>query len=614
MSSDDELFQECENGFEMDATTVVPESTEVTAHSSNIDHNVFDKTINFSSIAANSTANLANSTANSTVNLANSTASLVSHIPELSMDAEKSDILFKSSIANQTIQSESISSTHASSCAEPNVTETAVEATENESFVKPLTEDTQVVEQFAGIEAIAQENVANITENNIENITDEIELQQSGIVAISNDTHSPEELPTQVNDSEVPENPINIEIPRDGNGNQLREEQPQTVNENPTKLNETNVLEPAEKTIILEDEQNPVNNLNDTINLTTELTGNVSHNDIQVSINSSDAASEQIELEKSLNVTTYEVNQTVQIESEMAYVQANITQDIDDEVKPSEIAPEQATPVADTAAANQTFEAMDVDMNETVNLQQPTTNQFDALNQTVEMADLDQADEVTESDLNVTATVTNELNEPKPTFNEPTSPVQISQAIGFGRNGLNMIQELSEEPRTKVELNQTIDISSSKMNVTPTNQDNCVNDTFVKSNSPSLFNQTHNVSKDFLSSTRHVDMANNTSPSLPNVNLNETIVVDNKLPSINTSFIVSPMAVESESESKTVDFKQISAEPMENTFKLPAKPSKASNPFDHKHAQVQFEVSDDEFQAPGRKFFFFILFCFVESL
>lgn len=56
LSSDDELFQECENG--LDATTIVPNIASVRAHSSNIDHNVFDKTINFSSIEPNSTAGL----------------------------------------------------------------------------------------------------------------------------------------------------------------------------------------------------------------------------------------------------------------------------------------------------------------------------------------------------------------------------------------------------------------------------------------------------------------------------------------------------------------------------------------------------------------------------
>lgn len=97
----------------------------------------------------------------------------------------------------------------------------------------------------------------------------------------------------------------------------------------------------------------------------------------------------------------------------------------------------------------------------------------------------------------------------------------------------------------------------------------------------------------------------------PSFNLNETVVVDNVLPSVNTSYIVSPKAFEMlTNENGSL---QMPNEFDDNPFKLPAKPDKTSNPFaDLKSKTQNFEVSDDEFQSPGRKFCLFILiFSFI---
>lgn len=91
MSSDEEMFQECESGFDLDATATNPTPTNWTqTQSSNIDgQNVFDKTINFSTITANSTASLVAST---------------SAVNDLSQLNEKSDdMLYKTTEVGQTL-------------------------------------------------------------------------------------------------------------------------------------------------------------------------------------------------------------------------------------------------------------------------------------------------------------------------------------------------------------------------------------------------------------------------------------------------------------------------------------------------------------------------------
>lgn len=633
VSSDDELFQECENGFDLEATAVMPNVTR--AHSSNIDSIVFDKTINFSSITANSTAGLASTS-------------------DFSLPSEKSDILFHSGIADQTINGESISSTHANSIVQSNTVESVPEVPSVESFVKSSEEVTRVVEQPANIKIVVDEHV--------EITTEKADVDQTAIAPLQEVSSVSEDVPTKVDNDMVPvsetpdissvehftglqeknevqkEESQSVEKPIDAvteiaeskteNLDQLVEEistsEQTTLPENePAKLDETIDISPAEKdaepaTEIDIVKKNPVENLNSTIEITPEPTKNEIQ-DIQTSINNSERV-EAVQNEIPLNITTDLATEAVEIdqpEIEVTPIQLNVTGTVAIEENSTEA-------VQEVVNANQTFEAMDVDMNETVDIQQPSVvaeNQFVAsnqveetlFNQTVEMADLDQADEMPQPPLNVTVDVSTALSETKPILNEsPIVHSQLPEVKSFDNNGLNTTQVLSEDPKSAVLLNQTIDIPSAKLNVTPPYQLNEVNETFVKMDSPTIFNQTHNISKDFLSSTRHFE-ANNKNMLLK-VNLNETVVVDKKLPSVNTSFIVSPKAAEPEPQPNQVNETFVAApEQKENTFKLPAKPTKTTNPFDMKiQAQNQFDISDDEFQSPGRKFclFFICLFHF----
>lgn len=638
VSSDDELFQECENGFDLDATAVMPNVTR--AHSSNIDHNVFDKTINFSSITANSTAGLASTS-------------------DFSLPSEKSDILFHSVIADQTINGESISSTHGNSTVSSNVVESVLEVPSVESFAKSSEEVIRLVEQPANINIVVDEHIEIATEKADVDQTAEAPSQEESSVSegvqtnmannmvpvsetpdISNIEHFTglqEQNEVQKEESQSVEKPIKTDAVTENaestteNLDQLVEElstsEQTTLSENePVKLDETIDNSPAGKEIGSTTEidivrKNPVENLNSTIEITPEPTKNEIQ-DVQTSMNNSEPV-DAVQNEIPLNVTTdlaKEAVETDQPKTEVTPIQLNVTGTITIEDNSTDAVQEVEFSVDN---ANQTFEAMEVDMNETVDIQQPsvvaenqvgTTNEIveTPFNQTVEMTDLDQADEMAQPPLNITVDVSTVLSEPKPISNESLIVhSQQPKVKSYDNNGMNTTQVLSEDPNTTVSLNQTIDIPSAKLNVTPPSQPNEVNETFVKMGSPTIFNQTHNISKDFLSSTRHFEASNKNV--LPKVNLNETVVVDNKLPSVNTSFIVSPKAAEPVPQPNQVNETFVAAPKQnENTFKLPAKPTKTTNPFDTKiQTQNQFDVSDDEFQSPGRKFFLFFVYLFL---
>ena len=129
---------------------------------------------------------------------------------------------------------------------------------------------------------------------------------------------------------------------------------------------------------------------------------------------------------------------------------------------------------------------------------------------------------------------------------------------------------------------------------------------------------THNISKDFLTSNRRsIDTISSTSTSTPTptpissnkINMNETIVVDSKLPCMNTSYIVPLKSNEMQQKPNDVQneaSKESVMTPEYDPFKMPAVPSTASNPFNSKQNAHAFDISDDEFQTPGCK----SLFCF----
>lgn len=648
VSSDDELFQECENGFDLDATTVNPQvtSSTVQAHSSNIDHNVFDKTINFSSITANSTASLQTTS-------------------DASLPIDRSDILSQTGVADRTINGESISSGYESLITNSNT----IEVPSVESFAKSQEEVICGEELPAKIEIIINDHVESTTEK--ADVEQTVDTQSSEESTVSDD------VSTKANDViNVTETPVvNGLIEPQKEKEEPPKEQPQFVDglagndivtesvvteaENPNRLvkesltNETpspeNAPEKLDKTIDISPNEkstevtpetpvevstsislNPVENLNTTVDVTPQPTNDIIQNDDQSPTNINETVTEQAEAIQSevlLNVTT-DVDKKVEVEidqgdSEKTPIQLNTTEIVSNEENPTETASSVEAPVQ---SANQTFEAMDVDMNETVDVQHPSTDvvyEKDQLlsasdtveqtlfNQTVEMEDLDQADDVTQPPLNVTVDVSLTLNEQKP-IQSPVVSTQQPEVKSNDNKNFNTTQILNIEPKSAPLLNQTIDMPNARMNVTPPiDQFNGVNETFVQSGSPNIFNQTHNVSKDFLSSTRHFEANNKNVNALPKVNLNETVVVDNKLPSTNTSFIVSPKSVDLQPIQMDKPIKT-APEQKENAFKLPAKPTKTTNPFDMKNqAQNQFDVSDDEFQSPGRKFHFYLFVCFI---
>lgn len=570
----------------MDATAVVPKAASIVlAHSSNIDHNAFDKTINFSSIASNSAA----------------------PISDVSQQHDQSDILFKSSIAFQSHQSES------------NITdEHILEVPSVESFVKSSNEEQ--------LDVVANQSNNKIILTKAENTEENLNVYESPTSAdpispmkvyelnfsSSDDSQSPMKvLDTIISDVASPE----INVPTE---------------DFPIDAVEVNQMPVENLNVTVEITSDPIESTNTQIVEEVNVTENEVPTNENVPVESADDA--LIHNEAPLNVTADLVSKNIEenlIEKESAPNATNDNENIVSEEKPVESVQEVEIPVA---AVNQTFEAMDIDMNETVDLQQPIENlaesqQFNAnpienplLNQTVEMADLDQADEVEKPALNVTVDIcqpkSTESNQQKTELNEKPSSIgspeiveasetsEVHETEFVAEKMMNSTEDFEHKPKTV--LNETINITSSKNTSAVQVESANMNETFL--NNSTAFNQTHNLSKDLLSSTRRsLDVANKSSVLLPNVNLNETIVVDNKPPSMNTSYIVCPKTVETPSNG--CDLMQTSSEQQDDLFKMPTKPAKSSNPFaDLKSKTQNFEVSDDEFQSPGRKFLFFVIY------
>lgn len=612
LSSDEELFQECEDP---DTTQVVVNSTTVPGHSSNIDHKEFDKTINFSNITSNSTAG-------------------VSIVSESSHIHERSDILFKTNDADRTIQGDI----------------TGLESSGNQSNDKGL--EVPSVESFATTSVETPEDrPASVTQhlnNTAEELNDEVEEAQeveevpkaeevskedempkaehtpkSGETLKSEETPKPEEsakpeekpIGDQVNSPAVEEANKNGDLNPAQSVDQTITTTPEmnSGRRNSTMKHSDTISSPF---LDMSTEPKPItsfevssssqhaeeNNTNHSLgnsNLSPGLHGN--ENDAQSPLN--ETISKPVDskpLDVTINVMADLSNKSSQInaaEEEKSANQAN------EETKTNEELEVQAF-MPNPSAANQSFEAMEVDMNETVDHQEETQtpSQFGTvteapLNQTVEMADPDQTDEIAQPALDVTVNVSSEPIEPNATFAQPASPSDtFEMAQPKNAEALNVTQNFSEFAKPKLNLNQTVDLASSKNAISPIPVAK-VNDAFMKNVSPFNLNQTHNLSKDFLSST--FDGATKPASPVTKSNLNETIVVENKLPAVDTSFVVSPKSEEMQPKQEG------------GAFKMPAKPSNATNPFSSKpQAQNQSEEFDDEFQSPGRKSYFRFPFVF----
>lgn len=566
LSSDEELFQECENGFDLE-TTLASKSAIVPAHSSNIDHNVFDKTIDFSSIAANSTAGVASP-------------------PDSYQQSDKS-VLF------QSVQNESLLISHINLSDRSDVAAGILEVPSIDCFVQPQIEI--VVTENAEGEP-DNENAVDVNEASAVNEPKIIEGVDQDVPNVDS-VAKPEE-----NDAEFDENPT--ENPRKSHIEEdlIDQTNEPTANVNATvNLNETTDLASAEE-IIEESNEHPIEA-------------------ISLDQNSVDNPNSTIVLEATDDVIRIATEEKPDaIEEKTVQIQSNDSEKIVGVMNSAEPIQNVDIPVMDAAKVNETFEAMDVDMNETIELKETITTfaaiEENILNQTVEMTDLHQADEVSKPALNVTVVVPTEFAEPLPIGNESDLPIDTSkldEAKSPNHQMLNVTQDFSEESKTITDKNKTIVLPNSKENVDTSIQVNSSNDTFLNSHSPTIFNQTHNLSKDFLSSTRQSFDSVSKNPVLQcRPNLNETIVVDNKMPPINTSFIVSPKA--DEIQPKSMDLMQMAGQENQNPFKIPSMPTNAINPFDSKNKTQIVAVSDDEFQAPGCKFNFFVHFLFHFSL
>lgn len=478
MSSDEETFQECESGFDLDATPINPERTPLPAHSSNIDHHVFDKTINFSAIAANSTAGLV--TLSTTTNL--------------SQSAERSDILFKTSEADST-------------------------------------------------------TVLDHTFERLSNQT--IEMDES----VPSDGVSP-----------LPKN-VQIEMPKES------EERNEMI---------------ASGGIDVDEVQNQTISISDEMNVTSL---------VQVGIESDEVPS---------NVTHNEpIDVTIDGPEEMQKQNSSTTEMIGDE-NHSEICEQNQTIVMDKTQDLNDVPVNTVELNHTMDL--PSSEEEITSTVTSEETNrtfVENDSGVIEPPMNVTVDVSICKNSSTQQFNEIDAEPEKCE-LQNQTMPLDVTPDLNDEPLNTVEMNQTIDLSSSKeVNFSsPAPLDG----TFAKNASPAAFNVSHNASKDLLSSTRRSMDAVSTSTSSNKINLNETIIVDNKLPCMNTSFIVPPKPIETKPKLNDVDNGPM-ATPF-NEFKLPAVPavpSNASNFLDPKLKTQSFDISDDEFSSPGCKFLILIL-------
>lgn len=545
MSSDEEMFQECESGFDLDTTATNVEPVTVPAHSSNIDHNVFDKTINFSTIAANSTAGLM--------------ASLTTNSSQVD---EKSDTLFKTGVADHTAI---ISQTF-----EPFALNQTIEMVEC-GPIDEIASHKNAVEIDARPEQCVVQNETtsmNITKDLNDVLTSTFELNQHIDSSSSNETNVT--APAQAN--------VTID------GLEEHVEQNSPTNE----VTSSTEVEVQPKPCELQNESIPINaaqNLNDMptstadLNLTTGLS------------NSSENGMSPIELNSAND--TFAKDGSDEIAPQM-----NVTMDVPMEIEAHNSPMFGNSQPEQSSLQNQT---MSMEITQGVNEVAIETTEF---NKTM---DFSMPKENVTSQMNVTIDAPVENAESNPFVNEVTSSIKVDTQIEqFPLQNrtipMNVTQDLNDLPMNAAAMNQTIVLSNSKENIVTSPIP--LNETFAKNDSPAAFNVTRNVNNDLLSSTRRSIDAIGTDPTSSShaINLNETIIVDNKLPCMNTSFIVPPKSVEMQSKPNNVN-EEILSTPNFDPFKMPAVPANnASNPFDAKQKMQGFDIADDEFDSPGCKF------------
>lgn len=527
MSSDEEMFQECESGFDLDTTpTNVEPSTMAPAHSSNIDHNIFDKTINFSTIAANLTAGLmASITSNSTI-------------------SEKNDTLYKTSVVDHpTSVSETLS---------PQLNQT-IEMAEcdpiNECAPRPNLADNMVNTNVDSQPELQRQAISmNVTQD----LNGTVELNQTIENTTNGDATNDEPI-----DGISP--PMNVTI----DGAKESTEPDSSINEVTSSAEDVAQMAQFE----LQNQITPINVTQDfsdlpttatELNQTTDLPETNEHN-----------ATSLVQLNRSLANETFGKDGSDGIPSQM-----NVTIDV-----PMEICARNSPMIGLRSSDRYS----------------PLQNQ--TRNQTVQME--------------ITQGVTGSISMAEINMDPSTPKDKISSQMNVTIDA----PEENAEPKSMANeipiLNQTIDLSYSKgnMGTSPI----VLNETFAKNDSPAALDITRNVNNDLLSSTRRSIDAISTISTLPSSKMDETIIVDNKLPCMNTSYIVASKSTPMEVKPDSVD-KDFMVTHRVDAFKMPAAPANASNPFESKQKIQDFDISDDEFNAPGCKFFLLLFIMFIFTL
>lgn len=390
------------------------------------------------------------------------------------------------------------------------------------------------------------------------------------------------------------------------------------------------------------------NNLNGTIGLNSDADSTPSSNPNEiVELPAADSttvdetsAEKVLTVENSLNHTIELTTNVVELNPKVTSEKLNTTTDVPE----SNIADETNTmnttfepptlevqPIIEMQdsenVANDNCEPMDVDMNDTANFPPPPPEILSAANdqsiieneslcnQTIDMQNCSEpSDDVLEAPRPANMNVTIDVSSSTTTkIQSPQVATPLQAPFRLKCNLLNKTHVLSDEPKNKVELNKTIEMESKKieshLNQTinlSKDMPSHINQTFVTGNtSPmDILNQTRNLDYSSFPTARRPINAN-AQPS--KVNMNETVVLDNNLPSVNTTFISTEPTADTLTTPNQSD--KPSANEIDETFKMPQLPNgKVANPFGASGlvSQTTFDIPDDEFQSPGREFFLII--------
>lgn len=615
-SSDDDLFQECEN--DLDETVTVVHSTDDKTEVS-----VGDESFGFPPNMVNSTASALNITLN-TSQVKNKSIALTPIVAESSTEdfpSQQESIGLNNAIHSTSLQSYYANRTVESGSNQKDQNETIEVETAgstnelNESVAgKNLNTTIEVKKSLPKIVlntpvgSNLNATLGSVRENLVSNSTSDLNCDET----IDLDSS---ESPNVTSANEKPFNET-VDLVTKGHLNEAVElvNSTDTVSANnlngtirldtdltpSSNLNATVELPAADSTTIDKSSTEKVSPVESALNHTIELTVNV------VETNPKVASEKLTELNRTTDVPETNI--------------ADETKTINKTFEPPTLEVQPVIKMQDSEnVANDTFEPMDVDMNDTANFPPPPPEILSAandqsimenesiFNQTIDMEDCSEpAYDVQRApkpaNMNKTINVTSTTNMQSP---KTASPLQA--LFRLKGNLLNQTQVLNDEPKNKIELNKTIELepkleSNLNQTIDLSKELSHINQTFVAGNdSPlNILNETQNIDYSSLPAARRPINAN----AQPFANMNETVVLDNNFQSVNTTFISTESKVDKFTAPEQLD--KPSTNKKDDTFKVPQLPSgKTLNPFGISSlvSQTTFDIPDDEFQSPGRKLF-----------